>query len=278
MSNDNDVEEVDDFDYEDEDALPFEEGDTTCAAASMPKDVNQQRLLSTLAWDAACGFLKFVVYVAKRVEEDKNWLERARMYDAQTLKIKTYQRRFLCNLEWLQPQQLRAYCMRWNIPWSPLSEVHNQSRRVEFQRLERTCDKWCTIDSELDDVNNLHPYVPMFKQLTGRNFEISVPMPSLYCVQLLVAHVALYSMQRSAGDFDPRFGCYVYIHMFAERPYMRKEARELLRALTLLGLKYNTTMSGRQGEFVSHVLCGLLSCKEITTNDVQQQLTQTADC
>lgn len=259
------------FTYEDDDHVPLEDINTHTHNNNVPLDANERRVSQTLAVDAFFGFVKFVVYKARLIKEEQEAVERVRMYEQQELQLRTFNRRFLSDLEAINPEELQAYCKRWDTPWDASSAVHARDRRIELQRIQKS-RKWCTLDSPLDDVDNLHPYVNIYKSVTGKDFEVAHPFPSIFCSQMLIAHVHLYSMQRAVGDFFPELACFAYQEFFSpDQPNMRREATEFLRALALITKKFNVVLS-TNNELTGLILRQLLHCTPVTTMDIGFQL------
>lgn len=261
-----------DVEYEDEDSLPFASEDLNKSTNTIPTNKDELRVLHTLATDAACAFLTFIIHMAKIHRESQRAIERAALYDQQLKNIKLCHRKFMCDLEWIDPVKLKEYCNTWNLTWSPSTSVHCRDRRVGLQQIMTWSNKWWNKENDSEGVDERHNYVHIFKDTTGTAFQVVNPMPSVYCTQMLTAHIQLYNIQRTAGDFYPQFGCYAYQEFFHERTDIKREAAELLRVLTLLAKMHNVIMSNSSQAFVGLILRALLACNPVTTDDVAKEL------
>jgi hypothetical protein len=264
---------------EEEDDLPFaggegavqEETHTTHAVGE-----NEIRLRRTLATDAACAWILFMVWLVKNEAERRSGLARAQLYDQQTRERAMCERKYACDLQWVDAAELKQYCNTWNVPYAPNTLVHIENRRVVLQKMIKPSDKWWRPPEDDEDGNDdfdlRPPYVHAFKTALGFDFRVMVQKPSVYATQMLVAHVQLYNVQRATGDFHPEFTCYAYQYFFHERPAMRQEAVALLRTLTLIAKMHHICISDSSQAFGALVLRALLTCTPVTLQDVQVEL------
>lgn len=267
---DQDQGDVLDLDDE-EDYFELAEVDT-CAPEEVSE--NEIRLRRTLATDAACAWVLFIGWVVKHEAERKNALLRAELHEQQACEREICERKYACDLQWVDPHNLKRYCNFWDVPYAPNTLVHIGNRRSMLEDMISPSGKWLRPPEGDEECEvDLRPaYVKVFKETLGFDFRIFYQQPSIYCTQMLVAHVHLYNVQCAAGGFHPEFTVYAFQYFFHRRPEMKQEAAAFLRTLSLLAKKHGVNISDSSQAFSSLILKALLTCMPVTLKDIQQEL------
>ena len=170
---------------------------------------------------------------------------------------------------------LRAYVLRWDIPYSPGTPVHTTYRKGELDALV-ACKPWeAAAPDRIDLPDQNTPLLRMqrwgngvflrkYDEVLGKPYELLYEnMPSVYALQLLTAHVHTYSSERSAGWF-PHEQLPAWRRFFRGSFACRREARELLRCLFLLAKQHGLSLNG-YAPFVALVMRQLPHCAPLTS-------------
>ena len=231
---------------------------------SLPSDQHELRVMRVLAFHEARE-------QRARNERDRIESQKRDAANREAARVRAFQRKYNCDLAMFKKTNaLREYVNRWDLPYSPGTLVHTTHRESELAHISTR---------KPDDNNSLArmqqfgkgAFLSRYDDVLGKPYELIYPsMPSIYTLQLLTAHVHIYSSQRSAGWF-PHEQLPAWKRVFANSPGCRNEARQLLRALFLLAKKFGISMNG-YAAFVNLVIRQLPRCEAITSTHLSLEL------
>lgn len=235
----------------------------------LPKNEDELRVMRVLAFEEARER-------RAQVERDARAAAARAAAEREAARERAFRRKFNCDHAMFKKvADLRAYVLRWNIPYSPGTPVHTNYRESELAVLvaRKPWEEPAPDRIDLQDQNT--PLLRMqrwgngvflwkYDQVLGKPYELLYEnVPSVYALQLLVAHVHTYSSERSAGWF-PHEQLPAYRRFFRDSFACRREARELLRCLFLIAKQHDVSLNG-YAPFVALVVRQLPHCAPLTS-------------
>ena len=235
----------------------------------LPSDEGELRVMRVLAFQEARER-------RAQAERDAREAVAREAAEREAARARAFTRKFNCDHAMFKKvADLRAYVLRWNIPYSPGTPVHTTYRRCELDALV-ACKPWEA--AAPDRVNFQDQNTPLLRmqrwgngvflrkydEVLGKPYELLYEnVPSVYALQLLIAHVHTYSSERTAGWF-PHEELPAWRRFFRDSFACRHEARKLLRCLFLLAKQHDVSLNG-YAPFVALVMRQLPHCAPLTS-------------
>lgn len=235
----------------------------------LPSDEGELRVMRVLAFQEARE---------RRAQAARDAREAAAREAAEreAARARAFTRKFNCDHAMFKKvADLRAYVLRWNIPYSPGTLVHTTYRKGELDALVarkpweeadylHRVDRFKITPLLLMQQLGNGVFLRKYDEVLGKPYELLYEnVPSVYALQLLIAHVHTYSSERSAGWF-PHEELPAWQRFFRNSFACRHEARELLRCLFLLAKQHGLSLNG-YAPFVALVMRQLPHCAPLTS-------------